>query len=649
MSNSLDLDLIFRRESEQVEWKKGVADIDEVVKTLSAFANDLANVGGGYLACGVAEGKDEYGYVVADKVGLTHSELEEIKGEVLTRCRDLVSPAITPQVFEVEAKSPSRRILVFVQPTTLKAHTFTNRKDEKGCFIRNARETIEAKNGILLELLSLRGEVPPWDLQPVEAATSNDIDLVVLREVLNRIKRVPEDAKVDVFLSDTRPINALIPPLMVKEPLTGILRPRRFAMLLFGREVQRFILSAVSLYSVYPGVDRSESHSERHEIIGTIFEQATKLRSLLQTQCVTQFDKTNLDRPNSVRYPEQALIEAMVNVLAHRDYQNPNPVRITAFSDRIEMVSPGGLLRAVPAEGFAQGKASSTWRSTALAWFLKELQLAQVEGQGLPTIKRRLRDNENPDPTFEVGPEHVRYIIPARLPQNVDHTYQTIRRLILIGNTDEAVEKLDVTMRTSGINSEALRLFEKLSRSMNAKSVARHARRALDHFRGNSINPRIAPDELLCVVAAIRNRKTTNSSLRELSRQLVEDARRSVSSASEAIAFLEKYGTIHPIDAEETAFLLEKRFPSLIGMPEYHVTILKIAVESAKVMVTTIHSHGIDAKDRSAATAEAEVVLARISNMLESAESWSRDQRFKELADSIRQEYSNLRKRLGKE
>ena len=58
----IDLRQLSLRESEQIEWKENVADINDVVETLSAFANDLANLGGGYVICGAQEEKDEYGF-----------------------------------------------------------------------------------------------------------------------------------------------------------------------------------------------------------------------------------------------------------------------------------------------------------------------------------------------------------------------------------------------------------------------------------------------------------------------------------------------------------------------------------------------------------------------------------------------------------
>lgn len=52
MPPAVDLQELWRRVIEQTEWKENVANIDDVVETLSAFANDLANLGGGYVVCG---------------------------------------------------------------------------------------------------------------------------------------------------------------------------------------------------------------------------------------------------------------------------------------------------------------------------------------------------------------------------------------------------------------------------------------------------------------------------------------------------------------------------------------------------------------------------------------------------------------------
>jgi ATP-dependent DNA helicase RecG len=141
--------------------------------------------------------------------------------------------------------------------------------------------------------------------------------------------------------------------------------------------------------------------ARRFEIAGTLLEQARRLRELLDAEAVTLFDKTNLEEPNAEKYPRRALQEAMVNALAHRDYELVDPARFTSYQDRIEIVSPGPLPIGLTLEDLRQRAVTPRWRNQALAWFLARLQLAQAEGQGIQTIRRSMKAAGCPPPLFD--------------------------------------------------------------------------------------------------------------------------------------------------------------------------------------------------------------------------------------------------------
>ena len=85
MNFNIDLKELARRESEQVEWKENGDDIkiaEGIVKTISAFANDIANVGGGYVVCGAKEIKDEHGFPKIQYTGLSANKLKEVELKV---------------------------------------------------------------------------------------------------------------------------------------------------------------------------------------------------------------------------------------------------------------------------------------------------------------------------------------------------------------------------------------------------------------------------------------------------------------------------------------------------------------------------------------------------------------------------------------
>jgi ATP-dependent DNA helicase RecG len=409
----IDLDQLARRESEQTEWKENVADIDDVVATLCAFANDLANLGGGYVVCGAQESKDEHGFAVLNRTGLTAARFKEVENRVLALCRSRVSPQISPLTDELPSTTADRRILVFVQPATASAHTFRRRDEGAKHYVRVGRSTIEARNGLLRDLLVRKGALAPWDRRPCSTATERDLDLLALRDALNQMGVGLPESRIAQFLSEDTSLSPFVPPLCIRETLTNTLRPRNFALLLFGRNVQRFIPGAFSVFSTYPGIDRSDQHAERRELAGSLIDQARRLRTLLDAQDSTAFDKTDPDTPNTVKYPQRALYEAMGNALAHRDYELPDPVRITAFADRVEFNSPGPLPLGVDEAAFGRGEAPPKWRNQALAWFFNRLQIAQAEGQGIPTILRTMREEGCPPPRFQTTPHGVVCVLPA--------------------------------------------------------------------------------------------------------------------------------------------------------------------------------------------------------------------------------------------
>ncbi|MFQ5631051.1 MAG: ATP-binding protein [bacterium] len=412
--NHIDLKELSARESERVEWKQSVADIDDVLKTITAFANDFSNLGGGYVVCGAMEGKDEHGFQKVIYTGLEAKRLKEVQNKVLADARKKINPAVVPLTEVIPHPSDlSKRILVFIVPATKYSHSYRARgKSAATYYIRVGSHTVEARNSLLRELLTIKGQLEPWDKRINLQATINDIDLVILRDYLQEMGLWSSEKALDDYLSDKIKLSDFVPPLAGRIGMAGDYRPKNFALLMFGKKPLRFFDGAYTIFSIYPGKDRSEPTAERHEIIGTVVQQAKRLIELLRAESYTVFDKTS-KKPNKVKYPGRALQEAAINALVHRDYESSQPTRITVFSDRIEIVSPGALPTAIDKEKFLQGITHPHWRNQTLAYFFNKLQLAQAEGQGIPTIFKTMRDEGCPDPIFEVEPEYVICTLPA--------------------------------------------------------------------------------------------------------------------------------------------------------------------------------------------------------------------------------------------
>ena len=408
----VDLKELAQRESERVEWKENVADIDSIIKTAVAFANDYSNLGGGYIVCGAKEDKDEHGFQKLIETGLTAQRLKEVEGKAMADLREKASPPIVPVTEEIPVTN-DRRILVFIIPASREAHSYrASGKDSSTYYVRLGRETREARNGILRELLTQKNQLEPWDKRANKDARIEDIDLLILREYLQEMKLWESSKTIEDYISDKERISSFVPPLLEKENLTGRLKPKNFTLLLFSKDPLKFFTGAYTILSIYQGNDRSESVAKRYELTGNIVQQARKCIDLLNTEAYTVFNKID-STPNQLKYPVRALQEAVVNCIVHRDYEIDQPCRVTIFNDRIEVYSPGSLPRAIEKEKFVQGRATPFWRNQTLAYFFNKLQLAQAEGQGIPTILRTMKEEGSPAPQFDIGAESVTCILPA--------------------------------------------------------------------------------------------------------------------------------------------------------------------------------------------------------------------------------------------
>ncbi|MFY7798589.1 MAG: ATP-binding protein [Dolichospermum sp.] len=463
MNFNIDLKELARRESEQVEWKENGDDIkiaEGIVKTISAFANDIANVGGGYVVCGAKEIKDEHGFPKIQYTGLSANKLKEVELKVTKYCQNYVDPAIIPRIVEIEnPENNSTRILVFVVLRTRHAHIYRDGETSK-YYVRISRETKEARNGVLRQLLTEKQEIEYFDKRTNTRATEADIDILVFRDSMQEMGLLFPEKSLEDYFSDREQIAELVSPLFVRTDLDRILRPRNFTLLMFGKKtsITSNFPEAYTILSIYKGTDRSEQTAERYILTGTIVEQAKKSIELLNTQAYTAFDKTS-SKPNQVKYPMRALQEAVINAIVHRDYEVPEPIRITVFADRVEIRSPGTLHWGVDKDKFTQGKASPKWRNQSFAYLFNKLQLAQSEGQGIPTIIRTMREEGCPEPIFEIELESLTCILPAHPRHQIIRELQEIQDKVILQKYQEAKTQVLTLLEKDLYNFRSLDLY----------------------------------------------------------------------------------------------------------------------------------------------------------------------------------------------
>lgn len=108
----------------------------------------------------------------------------------------------------------------------------------------------------------------------------------------------------------------------------------------------------------------------------------------------TGWEKTSDGGRKSVRsYPKEAIREALVNAIAHRDYSiDGTQIDVDIYDDRIDIVSPGSWLLAKPYDNYPVGEIPSVRRNTIIAACLDVANLMERGGTGFQTIVQSYKD-----------------------------------------------------------------------------------------------------------------------------------------------------------------------------------------------------------------------------------------------------------------
>jgi len=123
---------------------------------------------------------------------------------------------------------------------------------------------------------------------------------------------------------------------------------------------------------------------DRREFTGSLFQQMEEMYAYLKMRNQTRATFEGLYRKDTRDYPEEALREALLNALIHRDYSYSASTLISVYDNRIEFVSVGGLPAGIALEDILLGL--SVCRNPKLAAIFYRLELIEAYGTGIPKI-----------------------------------------------------------------------------------------------------------------------------------------------------------------------------------------------------------------------------------------------------------------------
>lgn len=160
--------------------------------------------------------------------------------------------------------------------------------------------------------------------------------------------------------------------------------------------------------AVFDG-SRKSVFRDRKELTGSLLTQLEDAYSYIDQFNRTRAEFEGLDRIDKRDYPGEALREALLNAITHRDYSFSGSTLISIFDDRIEFVTIGGLVRGLTFDDIMLGV--SALRNQNLANVFYRLNLIEAYGTGILKINESYADCAV-KPQFEVTDNAFKITLP---------------------------------------------------------------------------------------------------------------------------------------------------------------------------------------------------------------------------------------------
>ena len=216
--------------------------------------------------------------------------------------------------------------------------------------------------------------------------------------------------------------------------------------------------------AVFQGTDQSV-FKDRREFSGSLFKQLNEVYEYIDIHNQTQSTFNKLLRVDTRDYPEDALREALLNLMVHRDYGFQASALISIYEDRIEFVSVGGLVSGIDLEDIMMG--ISVCRNQNLANVFYRLQLIEAYGTGIRKILNAYHDVKQ-KPEIQHTQNAFKIILPNRN-QNLERKEEyevlskTEQQIIELMKQNGKLSRKEIETKLELSTSTVLRLLKKLT------------------------------------------------------------------------------------------------------------------------------------------------------------------------------------------
>ena len=329
-------------EGKNIEFKRQYTD--DIKYAVLAFAN----TDGGTLYIGINDDGSVEGVENPDAVML----------QVMNMIRDTIRPDITVAVdCSTELMENKYVVVITIQRGVARPYYLANKGIRPaGVYVRQGASSVPASETTILQMIKeSSGDV-------YEEARS-------LNQNLTFKEAEAYFAKKHLQFSDAQ-----------KRTLQLISADGTYSNL--GMLLSDQCISVIKL-AVFEGSKKTVFH-DRKELSGSLFKQLEDAYAYINQFNYTRSEFPGLERVDTRDYPPEAVREALLNAVIHREYGIGGPTLISIFDDRIEFVTIGGLVKGLSLADIKLGV--SMLRNKNLANIFYRLHLIEAYGTGLLKI-----------------------------------------------------------------------------------------------------------------------------------------------------------------------------------------------------------------------------------------------------------------------
>ena len=381
--------LITVGETSTVELKVASPRPDEMAERLCG----LANAQGGFIIVGVADESLEIVGVPDKKIALT-------KDVILRATRQIIKPVLLLDPPEPEVYVLGGKKLVVA---TVPSNTGAIYQAGGVCWVRRGTHTVPLSVSEIMELAYGRGLVS-WEIQAARRGTMEDIDMERVKAYLfQRSARGQQAGRFDDLE------RTLLGMSCATTSRDGQIVPTNAGILFFGHDPQQPLFQSEVVCVLFRDELGVGGYADRKIIRGTVQELIDQAVEFLNKYLAVGAKIVGWKRIDLPEYPIEALREAVVNAVVHRDYSREGEsIRIFYYTDRVEIHSPGLLLPGITVEQMERGEVRSILRNPVLAGLLRDIPgYMERVGSGIRLMLNETRGMGLPAPQFREMGEFV--------------------------------------------------------------------------------------------------------------------------------------------------------------------------------------------------------------------------------------------------